>query len=79
MQFRQALLPGTHQLRLEHFQIDPEAHHFTLQVSSIQPATHCPLSRELTQRTLADLPCLDPLEEIRFMNRQRQHPAEDNT
>ena len=66
MQFFKALLPDNSPLQLNDYDLDLDAHHLTLNVSSTQAIAQCPLCGGFTQRihsryarTLADLPCVE--------------------
>ena len=66
MQFFKALLPDNSPLQLNDYDLDLDAHHLTLNVSSTQAIAQCPLCGGFTQRihsryarTLAELPCVE--------------------
>lgn len=66
MESLQFLLPSSSVLRLDQYELDHEASHLTLHVSSTQITAQCPLCGGSTERihshytrTLADLPCVD--------------------
>ena len=65
MELLQCLLPGSSVLRLDGYELDHEAKHLTLHVSSSQTTVQCPVCGSSTHRihshydrTLADLPCV---------------------
>lgn len=66
MELLQYLLPDSSVLSLDEYQLDHQAQHLTLHISSSQTTVQCPLCGGSTgrihshyERTLADLPCVD--------------------